>query len=242
MASIFDKQSDAIQQSAQIQAQAISNAAAIQRQIAEQNIAFQKEQNEIARQTLQPFVQAGQAGTGQLEALLGIRGAQAEQEAVQSVLQGPTVQGAIDLGIEALERSAAARGGLQTGRLAGALQQFGQQRALGSVQQRIENLRGLGGIGLGAATGSAQLAQSLGTNVGGVLSNLGAFQANAQLGQGQVAAASNLATSPASELAFNLANAQANVGGLMQAGGTGGAAFGILGGPQGATASQGGFF
>lgn len=235
---LFDKQSDAIIQSGLIQAQAISNAASIQMQMARESIEFQKEQNQIARATLAPFVEAGQAGTEQLQNLLGINGVQAEQEAAQAVLQGPVVQESIQQGISALERSAASRGGLNSGRVAAALQQFGQSQALGAVQQRIGNLQQLGNQGVGAAGGSAQLAQQLGANVGNTLFQTGDRQSQFALMQGQVAAASNLATSPASELAFNLANAQANPGALMQAGG-GGGSFGFLGGAQG---RMGGFF
>lgn len=180
--------SSSIITAAQIQAGAATQAAQISRDIADQNIAFLKEQANIARSDLAPFREAGMQGMGQLQDLLGFNGKDAEQAAVSTILQSPRTQSALKLGLEAIDRSAAAKGMTQSGRVLEQLHTYGQDLAATRIGDTQNALLQLASIGQNAAAGSASVAQQLGQNVSGENRYAGEQQSNAVLAAAQAQA------------------------------------------------------
>ena len=84
----------------------------------------------------------------------------------------PGYQFQLDQGTQALDRSAAARGGLFSGRAAKELQQFGQGLGDQTYQSAIANLRPSVNTGINAASGQA-----------GIYDNIGDLQANNTMNQ-----------------------------------------------------------
>lgn len=142
------------------------------------SIAEQRRQFDIAQELTQPRREAENAALQQLQNILGIGTEQVDL----SGLQIPGQQFAIDEASQAIERSAAARGGLVGG---GTLAEL-QSRALGITNQNFLSnfLNPLQNLALGGqGQQSAQGALNLGVNVGNTLSQAGVNRANI-LGQG----------------------------------------------------------
>lgn len=171
------------------------------------------ETRDIQRADVAPWREAGQRGLSSLE--------QGMPEATRSFTMGdfqqdPAYQFRFDEGMKALERSAAARGGLNSGATLKALTRFGQDyasqeydkaynRFTSEQDRRYNKYASLAGVGQVASQNQAQYAGQYGQTVGGNLVGLGNAQAAAHIG------AANM-------------NAQL-LGGLAQGGGTAAAAF-----------------
>jgi hypothetical protein len=102
-------------------------------------------------------------------------------------------------GLKAIERSAAARGGLMSGATGKALQRYGQelgsqeyqnafQRYLREREARLNPLQSLAGVGQTSAQTMAGQAGTLGANLGNIGLLSGANQANAALQMGNIRA------------------------------------------------------
>jgi len=143
------------------------------RESTEQSIAEQRRQFDIGQQLTAPQREAEDAARQQLLNVLGL----GDQPFDPSTINIPGQQFAIDEASQAVERSAAARGGLASGGTLAAL----QERALGITNQNfltnfLNPLQNLAGGGAGQIAG--QQAINLGVNVGSQLSNLGTNRAN----------------------------------------------------------------
>ena len=137
------------------------------------SVAEQRRQFDIAQQLTQPRREAENAALNQLRNILGIGTEQADI----SGLQIPGQQFAIDEASQAIERSAAARGGLASGNTLAEL----QSRALGITNQNFLSnfLNPLQNLALGGqGQQSAQGALNLGVNVGNTLGQAGVNRAN----------------------------------------------------------------
>ena len=190
---------------ADAQREAAAASAAAQREAADKSIAAQREMFDIGRADLAPYRQGGTTAQNQLLQLLGIGGDQnaqgygqyAQDFTMPEFTGDPGYQFRLKSGMEALNRSAAARGMGQSGaNIKGALeygQNFGSNeyekaynRALGTYQinraNQLDPLFKLYTGGQSAAAGSATQAGNLGQNLGTTYSNLGA-----NLGQAAVA-------------------------------------------------------
>lgn len=218
-------QAQAIQDAAKIQQASQLEAAGLltnaQRQalnIAKQQFAqnqrtFQGLYNQLAPaqqvelQGLQRQEQAlgGQAGLAlgaqqQLGQLLGLQGAQAQQQAQGAILDSPAMQALRERAANISTRTASAIGGLGGGNIRQEL--FDQSRAIDeqALQQRIAQLGGLAqigtqGIGLGATgLGAGAVGQQVGQGLtqaqilGGLTADIGQSQASGALGAGQARA------------------------------------------------------
>ena len=136
-------------------------------------IAEQRRQFDIAQGFTEPRREAETAALTQLQNILGIGTEQVDL----SGLQIPGQQFQIDEASRAIERSAAARGGLVSG---GTLAEL-QSRALGITQQNFLSnfLNPLQNLALGSANQQAgQQAIGLGVNVGNILGGAGINRAN----------------------------------------------------------------
>lgn len=189
--------SKASSKAAEEQANAAKSAAQLQKESADQALAYQKEKDAQSRADLEPWRAAGAGALGQLSDLMKPGGAltQKFQAPTGADMQNqPGYQFRLREGQQALERSAAARGGLLSGGTAKALTQYGQDYAsgeYGNVYNRAFNafqtdqsnqynrLAGLAGTGQTAATTLGAQGQNSASNVGSLLIGSGNQQADA---------------------------------------------------------------
>lgn len=109
-------------------------------------------------------------GGNALAALLGLTGGGDQAAAAANFRNTPGYQFQLQEGSKAITGNAAARGLLNSGSTAKALQKYGQGLADSTYQQYIQNLLGLGGLGTQAGS---VLASSGSTSQGGGSSNNG---------------------------------------------------------------------
>lgn len=162
-------QASATQQAADLQAQAAREAQALQERIYEESVARQK-----------PFLETGTEFFNRLAALQ--RGG---AEGAQNFLQmDPGYQFRLSEGLKALNRQAAARGGLISGAALKAAQRYGQDVASQEFGNAYNRLASMANVGPQAAGVMSDLGKSYAGNVGNL--GLGAAQA---AGQGLMGAA-----------------------------------------------------
>ena len=185
-------QSNALQQGARTQADAAQRAIDLQQQINRQQTTLNA-----------PFYSAGVAGQNRLLDLLGISGNKgatgygkyAQDFSMGDFQQDPGYAFRLSEGQKALERSAAARGGLISGGAMKAATRYGQdmgsqeyQNAYNRYQtNRANQLNPLGSLaqsGQSAANFQAGNLGSYGTNVGNLMGQQGQSQAAGQIGMG----------------------------------------------------------
>ena len=186
-------------QSSAAKSAADTSAAASNRAIDLQREMFQK-QNELQ----EPFRQAGLTGQNRLMELLGIggqAGAQGYGSAAQpfgmaQFQQDPGYAFRLAEGQKALDRQAAARGGLISGAALKGAQQYGQglgsqeyQNAFNRYQSertaQLNPLQSLAGVGQSASNTLGSQAGQFGTNVGNIYQQQGVNQGNAMLAGAQ---------------------------------------------------------
>jgi len=191
------KQAQATTQAASTSADAARYAADVQRQMFEKQLELQA-----------PFREAGLKGQNRLLELLGIGGAPGAQgygryataeftPANFLANQDPGYAFRMAEGMKALERSAAARGGLLSGASMKGIQRYGQDLASQEYQnafnryqtQRANTLNpyaSLAGVAQTSANALGSAAGQYGSNIGNIAMTGGANQANALLALGNI--------------------------------------------------------
>lgn len=175
-----------------------------------------------------PYRTGGTAAQNQVYRLLGLQGADAQNEAYGQFRTDPGYQFALDQGIGAIDKSAAARGNLNSGATLKALQQYGQGMADQSYGNYLSRLMGLGQQGLGATQAA------VGTQAQGLQNQFGANYGSAgTIGQGMVAGAQ------AEQSALgNLLGVAGYLGGAALGGPLGSSLGGLMGGSRASSYSQ----
>lgn len=161
--------SKATKAAAQTSAASADRATELQQRIYEENVARQ-----------QPFLQTGTEFFNRL-ADLQRGGPGAAQQFLQ---MDPGYGFRMSEGLKALERSAAARGGLMSGATGKALQRYGQDLGSQEFGAAYNRLAGLANVGPQAAGVMSTLGQNYASNVGNIMMNQGQTAANAQLARG----------------------------------------------------------
>jgi hypothetical protein len=195
-----------------VQGNSARQASKAQTQAAQQGIEEQRRQLEESRRILQPYVGAGteaigglqpyaQAGVGALQqqqALLGLLGPEAQQQAIAQLEQGAGFQSQVRQGEEALLQRASATGGLRGGNIQAALAQFRPQMLQQEIEAQYGRLGGMTALGqtttqniaqLGQASAAGQSAAGLqtGANIANLFGQQGAARAGARLAEGTAA-------------------------------------------------------
>lgn len=171
-----------------VQSRAADKAASAQERSSEAGIAEQRRQFDAIQELLAPYVQAGTGAVGAQEALIGLAGPEAQQEAIAALEASPQFTSIVQQGEEALLQNASATGGLRGGNLQGALAQFRPQVLSQLIESQYGKLGQLSQLGQASAAGQASAGLQTGSNVANLLAQQGQAQAGAALAQGQAAA------------------------------------------------------
>ena len=201
-----EQQAGAAQQAAATQAAASNRAAEIQREMFNQQLVLQREQFDRQVALQEPWRRAGEQALNRLVPMA----TQYTPFGMQQFQADPGYAFRLSEGQKALERSAAARGGLISGNALRAAQQYGQQMGSQEYQNafnryqaereaQLNPLQSLAGVGqttaarLGEAgqqyaTRAGEAGQTYGTNVGNLGLGSASTQANALLAGAQARA------------------------------------------------------
>ena len=192
-------QAGAAREAAAAQVQAAQAAAAAQERIAQQQIEEARRTFEQQRAFLQPYQEPGLNALARIQAGLGAGSEFARPFTMDQFQADPGYAFRLAEGQKALERQAAARGGLISGSALKAAQRFGQemgsqefQNAFARAQTERANvlnplfaLYGTGAETAGALSGAAG---GMGSSIGGFLGQSGAAQAAGLLRAGEATA------------------------------------------------------
>jgi hypothetical protein len=198
---------------------------ALQRHIASMSIGEQRRQFNIVRQTLAPYITAGNQALGDLtayretgqdalqgqRALIGLNGQDAQQAAIAGLENSPEMAAYLQQGENAMLQNAAATGGLRGGNTQAAMAQFRPNLLASMIGQQYERLGGLTALGAntsgmvyqtgaGAAAGQAQAGMQVAGNIASTLGNY----AN------QAGAANNNLMNQQAAMNANMGNAYSN--------------------------------
>lgn len=183
-------------QSGKAQKKAAKSAAASQEAIADENVALQRELANQQREDFAPWRDVGEQALNQMWA--GVQSGAFEVGDID-VTKDPGYQFRMDQGIEALDKSAAARGRLLSGAQQKGVTDYSQNvasqeyanayaREANEKARKYNMLSGLSSGGQASAAGQAQATSNLAGTTGNILSNLGTSQAQSEYAQGQARA------------------------------------------------------
>lgn len=131
----------------------------------------QRRQYDQSRADMMPWLQAGQGGLRQLNRLAG--------GDFSGFYESPEYAFTRDQGLQALERGAAARGGLYSGGADADRMRFASGLASQEYGNHWNRLAGLAGVGQTAAGNLGALGQNMATNIGNAYGNIGNARASA---------------------------------------------------------------
>lgn len=141
--------------------------AQIQSDAAKQAAALQQQQMATNNSNMQPFISGGQGASNLLQSFYGLGGDQAlGQSALARFMQSPDYQFALKGGSDALDNSAAAKGGMLGGNQIRAQTEYGQGLATQNLGNYLTRISGMAGQGIQAA-GSISGANTVGANNAG---------------------------------------------------------------------------
>lgn len=166
------------------QASAGKRAGKIQAKAAQAAIDEQRRQFDKFIELMSPYVAAGTPALEQQQALIGLKGPEAEQAAIEEIASSPQLAALARQGEEAMLQQASATGGLRGGNIQAALAQFRPQMLQRLIDQRYGQLGGMTDLGFGAAGMQGQQRMNLAANIANLLTNKGAAQAGGIIAQG----------------------------------------------------------
>lgn len=167
------------------QSKAAGRASDAQVQAAQLGVDEQRRQFDALQELMRPFVNAGMVALGGQQDLLGLNGAQAQQDAINGIRNSSEFQTYLGQGENSLRQNAAATGGLRGGNTQAALSQFSPNLLNQMINQRYSNLGGLTALGQNAAAGVGNAGMQTAGNIGNLLQQSGAAQAGNYLAQGR---------------------------------------------------------
>lgn len=170
---------------AYIQGEAAEDASYAQKQAAQMSIDEQRRQFDAIQALLKPYVEAGAPALGQQQALLGLSGDVAQQNAIAGIASSPELANLIGQGENALLQNASATGGLRGGNTQAALAQFRPQMLNQLIQQRYANLGGLTSLGQQSAAMQGTAGMQTGQAIAQQFGAMGQARAGEALAKGQ---------------------------------------------------------
>jgi len=166
-------------------AKAGKKAARAQAAAAQAGIEEQRRQFDALIKLMSPYVSAGVPALEQQMAMAGLRGPEAERQAIEAIAASPQLQALARQGEEAILQQASATGGLRGGNVQAALGQFRPQLLQQLIEQRYGQVADITDIGRVGAMTQAEGGLATGTNIGNLLLGKGAAQAGGIMAQGQ---------------------------------------------------------
>lgn len=166
---------------ARAQAKAAKSAAASQERMAERDIAYQEQTRDLIRGDLGVYREGGEAAQRAIDFELGLA---ARPEGYQGFTATPGYDFRLGEGQRALEASAAARGGLNSGAAMRDLMKFGQDYGSNEYGNYFARLGARADTGMGAAQMSGAASQQAAAGVSNALGNIGNAQAAGAIGRG----------------------------------------------------------
>jgi hypothetical protein len=168
-----------------VQARGARKAGDIQSQAAEMGVEEQRAARLATEKLMAPYVKAGTGSLQGQQALLGLLGPEAQQQAYSGIELSPIFQSMVQQGEAGILANASATGGLRGGNIQAALGQFRPQMLQSMIQNQYQNLAGLTSLGQAAAAGQAGYGQQTASNIGNLYGQMGQARAGAALGQAQ---------------------------------------------------------
>ena len=171
-------------------AQGISGrkAAGVQERAAQAGIDEQRARFEQLQKLLSPYVRAGKSALAEQAGLLGLKGDDAQKEALLGIQNDPTFLALAKQGQNAILQSASATGGLRGGNIQAALGQFRPGLLNQFIQQRLSNLGGITSLGQNSAVGVGSAGQDAGARIAQLLGQGGEARAGGILSTGNAIA------------------------------------------------------
>lgn len=148
-------------------------------------IAEQRSQFETFQQSLAPYSQGGESAFQRQQALLGMNGEQAQQQAIDRIEGGARFQSMVQQGENAMLQNASATGGLRGGNIQAALAQYRPQVLNQLIDKQYSDLGNMAQLGQASAAGVGAAGMQSASNIGGMMMAQGDAQAQAILQQGQ---------------------------------------------------------
>jgi hypothetical protein len=161
-------------------------AAATQAAAAQAGIDEQKRQFDKLVELMSPYVTAGTGAMAEQQALIGLKGQEAQAAAVAQQEQSPIFQALTQQGENAILQNASATGGLRGGNVQAALSQFRPQVLNSLIEQQYNRLGGFTRTGQAAAAGQAEQGMASADSISNLLANQGAATAGGQIAKGNV--------------------------------------------------------
>lgn len=150
------------------------NAAAQAAAVQQQAMAYQKQNYDKASDNLDPFIKGGQGANNLLQSFYGIGGDPAlGASALARFQQSPDYTFALRGGSDALDNSAAAKGGMISGNQIRAQTEYGAGLATQNLQNYLTRLSGMSQQGLTAGGYLGQIGTGTGSQVGASSNNIG---------------------------------------------------------------------
>ena len=174
--------------SSSIASDAAGDASDAQVAASDRGIAEQRRRFDQVQKLLSPYVNAGTGALAAQQDLLGLGAANAQQQAIDAIRNGPQFRTMLAAGNNNILQNASATGGLRGGNTQAALAQFSPQLLNQLIDQQYSRLGGLSSLGQNAAAGTGNAGIITGNNVTNLLQQQGAAQAGNALAQGRASA------------------------------------------------------
>lgn len=158
-----------------------SKAAKIQAAAYQKGIDEQQREFGVVQANNQPYMQAGTTGLDAYLNLLGLGsgGSVGQASAISNLQASPLFTSQYQQGLDAINQSAAATGGLRGGNNALSESNFGANLLSSVIQNALGNYGGLISTGQAAASGTNSAALSTGNNISNLLGQQGSANATA---------------------------------------------------------------
>ena len=144
-------------------------------------VAEAQRQYDQTRADFAPYRQAGYSALGKLSSMYGLNGATPNDGGFTA---SPGYQFRLDQGIQAAERSAAARGSLASGGTMKAIQRYGEGLASSEYDNYVSRLAQLAGVGQSATGSTTAAGQTASQTISNALGNAGAARASSYTNTG----------------------------------------------------------